>query len=246
MNFLYYFFSIIAIFEFMKVSIIIPTLNEADNIGKLIDYLFKNSNDTLAEILVIDAQSSDNTEGVARKAGAKVVSTTERGRAIQMNYGASLAQGDILYFIHADCFPPKTYLIDIQQIVKEGFELGCYRYKFDNDCFMLKINAFFTRFEPLWCRGGDETLFIKKTVFDSLGGFDEKYIIMEEYDFIRRAKALYSMKIIPKYATVSARKYETNSWWQVQIANLTAFRMYKKGIEPREIAVTYKQMLNYR
>jgi rSAM/selenodomain-associated transferase 2 len=228
------------------ISIIIPTLNEAENIGRIIDYLFLHADTSLQEIIVVDAQSGDNTEGVARRHGAMVVQSPKRGRADQMNAGAARATGNILYFVHADCYPPKTYIADIFDALQQGFPMGCYRYRFDSNALLLKINAFFNRFEPLVCRGGDETLFIEKVVFKELNGFDERFCIMEEYDFIRRARVLYTFKIIPKYAVVSARKYETNSWWRVQRANATVFSMFKKGVEPEEMAATYKRMLNYR
>jgi rSAM/selenodomain-associated transferase 2 len=228
------------------ISIIIPTLNEADSIGRLLDYLHQNGGASLLEILVVDAQSADNTEGVARQHGATVVQSAKRGRAAQMNAGAAVAQGDVLYFVHADCFPPTTYIADIHQAIADGFPMGCYRYRFDSDQFLLKINAFFNRFEPLVCRGGDETLFIERPIFNALNGFDERFCIMEEYDFIGRARRSYKFKIIPKYAVVSARKYETNSWWQVQRANAKVFSMFRKGIAPEEMAATYRRMLNYR
>lgn len=231
----------------MKVSVIIPTLNEATNIDLLLRFLLQNSDDSLEEIIVVDAQSTDNTEGIAQLAGAITLRSTQKGRAIQMNQGAAIAKGDILYFVHADCVPPPSYLRDIKEAIMEGYDLGCYRYRFDSTSFILKINAFFTRFSPLWCRGGDETLFISKSFFNNLNGFDEYYVVMEEYDFIKRAKANpANFKIIPKYAIVSARKYLTNSWLQVQLANFRAFRMFKKGINPKIIAETYKRQLNYR
>ena len=229
-----------------SVSIIIPTLNEAENIGQLIDYLKAAADKSLSEIIVVDAQSDDNTEGVALQHGARVVQSPKRGRAVQMNIGARIAKGDILYFVHADCFPPPTYLNDILEAFTEGYPMGCYRYRFDSDRFLLKINAFFTRFNPIFCRGGDETLFVERTVFEQLNCFDERFCIMEEYDFIKRARAQYRFKIIPKYAVVSARKYETNTWWQVQKANFKVFSMFNKGESPEKMACTYRKMLNYR
>jgi hypothetical protein len=163
-----------------------------------------------------------------------------------MNVGANHAKGDILYFVHADCFPPASYCSDIQLFMQRGYEMGCFRYRFDSAKLMLKINAFFTRFNALWCRGGDETLYVKRAVFEELNQFDPYYCIMEEYDFIKRARVKYRFAIMPKYVTVSARKYDTNSWWRVQKANLTVFRMFKKGIEPTILAKTYKEMLSYR
>jgi rSAM/selenodomain-associated transferase 2 len=231
---------------FMQISIIIPTLNEVENIGKLIRYLKRHANNALLEIIVVDGQSRDNTEGVARQAGATVFTSEKQGRAVQMNLGAKAAKGNIFYFIHADCFPPKTYCADIQQFIQEDFDMGCYRYRFNSSSFLLEINAYFTRFSPLWCRGGDETLFVKRSVFEELKGYDEYFSIMEEYDFIRRAKAHFKMKIMPKYALVSARKYEKNGYFRVQWANLKVFRLFKKGVSPDIMVETYRGLLDYR
>jgi rSAM/selenodomain-associated transferase 2 len=229
-----------------SISIIIPTLNEAENIGQIIDYLQQNAGASLLEIIVVDAQSADDTEGVARQHGATVIQSLKRSRAAQMNAGAAVAKGAILYFVHADCYPPTSYLSDIVEAINAGFPMGCYRYRFNSKAVLLKINAFFNRFEPLVCRGGDETLFIERAIFNQLNGFDESFCIMEEYDFIRRARQQFKFKIIPKYAVVSARKYETNSWWRVQRANAKVFSMFRKGVAPEEMAATYKRMLNYR
>jgi rSAM/selenodomain-associated transferase 2 len=224
------------------ISVIIPTLNEAENIGKLVSFLKQNNGPSLLEIIVVDAfESSDGTENIAAQAGAKVVKSA-KSRAKQMNLGAQTAKGEILYFIHADCLPPKSYITDIQHFIKE-YPIGCYRYRFDSSKLMLQINSFFTRFPPLWCRGGDETLFVERRVFENLKGFNEHFCIMEEYDFIRRARAEYRFKIIPKNALVSARKYEKNSWLRVQIANFTAMRMFMRGEEPLLIAAQYKEKL---
>jgi GT2 family glycosyltransferase len=70
--------------------------------------------------------------------------------------------------------------------------------------------------------------------------------IMEDYDFCERARKLGRYKIIPKAALISARKYETNSWLQVQLANARVVSMYKKGASQQEMLETYKRMLSYR
>jgi hypothetical protein len=146
-----------------------------------------------------------------------------------MNCGANLAKGEILYFVHADTQIHTDYITDIQQAIIDGYHLGCYRYKFDSTHLLLKINAFFTRFPFIWCRGGDQTLFIQKKDFIKLGCFRYDFQIMEEYEFILRANKSLIFKIIPKNVIVSARKYKTNSYLRVQKANFILMRMFLRG-----------------
>lgn len=96
------------------------------------------------------------------------------------------------------------------------------------------------------CRGGDQTLFIKKDVFESLGGFNERFVIMEDYEIIQRIQKRFSFRIIPKNVIVSSRKYDTNSWLKVQFANFAVFMMYFLNRPPEQIVALYKKMLNYR
>jgi rSAM/selenodomain-associated transferase 2 len=228
----------------MRISIVIPVLNEAERIGPLVKHLKANGGSFVLEILVVDAGSADETVLNATQAGAKIIQCQMRGRAFQMNAGAREAKGEVLYFIHADTVPPDTFVADIQSAIKDGYEMGCYRYVFDSNHFMLKINAFFTRFPWIWCQGGDKTFFIRKSVFDHLGGYNEYYSIMEEYDFLMRArKAKLSFYIIPKNARVSARKYRENGWLRVQLANLVAFNLFRWGAEPDRVKSVYRRML---
>ena len=228
------------------LSVIIPTFNEQNNITKLISYLKKNSEEGQIEIIVCDGGSADHTLQDAIDAGAISVLSPKRGRAAQMNYGASLAKGDVLYFIHADTIPPGSFLVDINKAIKENFGLGRYRTRFDSKKTVLKINAFFTRFDFFMCYGGDQTLFIKKDLFFSIGGFNESMLIMEDYEIVSRARGKARYKIIPKSALVSARKYDTNSWFTVQKANYTIVQMYKNGASQTQMVDQYKKMLRYR
>ena len=230
----------------MTISIIIPTLNEAENIGRLVRHLFDSADESVIEVLVCDGGSSDETVRVALKAGAKVIECPKKGRAAQMNIGARYAKGDILYFVHADCIPPPTFFWDIQKAIAEGNSLGRYRFRFDSRKWMLKFNSFFTRFDRIWCSGGDQTLFVKSAVFHELGGYVDDFLIMEEYDFVLRARCSNIYTIIPKEVVVSARKYDQNSWLRVQLANFKVMRMFRKGCSQEEMIGMYKKMLDYR
>ncbi len=225
------------------VSVIIPTVNEAATIENLIGHLQLEG---IKEIIVADGGSTDLTCELAARAGAFVVPSPTKGRAAQMNYGASFATGNILYFVHADTLPPAGFVADIEKAVTNGFDVGRYETRFNSRKNILKFNAFFTRFDWFICSGGDQTLFISTVLFNTLAGFDQSMLIMEDYEIVQRARQLARYKVLPKAALVSARKYEDNNWLRVQLANSTIVRMYRKGASQQEMIVKYKNMITYR
>lgn len=227
-----------------KISVIIPTLNEAKNIKDCILELKKNQYN-LGEIIVVDAQSADKTKEIASDLGAKIIDSEFKSRAKQMNLGAQSANCDILYFVHADVKVPTNYTNHILKSIEKGADAGCFRFVFDKNHALLKLNAFFTRFPFLVFRGGDQTLFVKKSIFESLGGFPEDHIIMEEYTFIKNLKKRFTFKVIPENVIVSARKYDKNSYWRVQYANFLVFNMYRLGYSQEKLKNKYSKLLNY-
>ena len=229
----------------MKISVIIPTYNEASRIGILVEHLLRYRTDFLEEIIVCDGGSHDDTVGQAEAAGATVLLSPQKGRATQMNYAAEKALGSILYFVHADTLPPATYVSDICEQVGQGYAAGCYRSQFEDEHPFLMINGFFSRFDRFTCRGGDQTLFVTRSVFEQLKGYDAYYIVMEDFDFIRRARRIGKFIIMPKTALVSARKYRDNHYLKVNVANGLVFLMYRLGFSPRILLKTYKKMIYY-
>jgi rSAM/selenodomain-associated transferase 2 len=227
----------------MTISIIIPTYNEAANIGRLVAELRQYGGASVGQILVVDAHSPDGTADAASRAGASVLPAPKPGRAAQMNHGAAQATGEVLYFVHADVGIHPDYVADIQAGIRAGYDAGCYRFRFDSPKPMLRLNSYGTRFGGLMSRGGDQTLFISRTLFDRLGGFDERFVIMEDFDMIVRIRRVARFLIVPKDVRVSARKYDRNSWARVQLANLTAFSMFFLKLPPARIARMYKAML---
>jgi rSAM/selenodomain-associated transferase 2 len=230
----------------MQVSIIIPTYNEAKNIAKLICYLKRYGGELLLEVIVSDGGSIDDTLVLAEQAGAIALTSPEKGRAPQMNYAASMAKGDLFYFVHADTIPPYSYLTDINQAIEHGYDMGRYLSKYDSKSWLLKMNAFLSRLDSFAAMGGDQTLFITKKLFLQTGGFDSGMKIMEEFEFCARARKKGKYTILHKPVLISARKYDTNGWLTVQRANYTVVRMYKKGASQEELEATYRKMLNYR
>lgn len=226
------------------ISIIIPAVDEAAIIQKTIRQ-FKDSENL--EVVVVDGGSKDNTASMAAEVGAIVIPCPIRSRAAQLNLGASKAKHSLLFFVHADVIVPDSYQDDIQKSVRNGYEAGCYRSGYDRYPGLMRINAYLTRFNLLSFRGGDQTLFITKKAFQALGGYNEYYTIMEDYDLLRRLqKAKIPFELIQKDAVISTRKYDSNSWLRVQIANGVAMFMFKGGMHPEKIKQAYKRLLNYR
>jgi len=229
----------------MRLHLIIPVLNEADNLRELLPQLLSELSPA-DQITVADGGSTDATPEVLDPYPAvNHLGCRDCGRARQMNEAANLRPGDfeVLYFLHADTRPPGGFRKDIRESIEAGYEVGCYRFKFDMWHPLLSINAFFTRFRGLACRGGDQSLYLTRKAFDQLGGFRDM-IIMEDYDIIQRTWASdFRFRIIPRSIMVSARKYRVNGWLRVQLANLRVFRMYKAGAPQEEMVRTYREML---
>ena len=229
----------------MKISVIIPTLNEAGLISNLVHFILKYGKEKIIDVIVVDGGSTDNTVAHAKQACARVIISEKQSRPYQMNIGANIAKGEILYFLHADVKPVESFVDDIFQAFADGYDAGCYRFKLDSSRFMLKVNSYCTRFNGIMCRGGDQTLFISKKLFYQLNGFDEFYIIMEDFDLILRIRKNSPFKIMPKSVLVSARKYENKSWLRVQGANFIIFMMFFMKRHPLKMKEAYKKMLEY-
>lgn len=229
----------------MQISVVIPTYNEAQNIAPCLQ-LFAGQG---VELILADSpDSNDSLEKMSEAFGFTYLKTKKAGRNHQMNEGAAAASGNILYFVHADTLVHPNFKTDIISAIQNGADMGCYRYKFDRyPNPLMYINSYFTRFPMIWCRGGDQTLFIKKEVFEELNGFCPEHLIMEDYDILLRSKDRYQFKIIQKDVTVSARKYETNSYFRILKANYIVMRKWlKKEASPAELHQLYKNLLNYR
>ena len=191
-----------------QLSIIIPVLNEEDAIDTFLRSLKEHSTaENINEILVVDGGSEDATISLAANHDVTVL-RSQKGRAKQMNLGAKNASGEILYFIHVDTLPPKDFDKSIIEAVLNKNEVGCFQMKFDSNSRFLGFFAWFTRVNIQLCRGGDQSLFITKNLFEKSGGFDENYVVYEDNEFIGRLYEIGPFKILPRHVKTSARRYE--------------------------------------
>ena len=232
--------------NFMFLSIIIPTFNEEEMIGQTIAHLQNCIATNDFEIIISDGGSTDSTIEVANNYNIKIIKSNIKGRSGQMNQAVLKAVGDVFYFVHADCLPDKDFFDDIKKAIDAKFNCGSFLTRFDSDKKILRINEFFTKFNYIFFRGGDQSIFVTKELWSKVGSYREEMLIMEDYDFLNRIYTYGNFKLIKKPTLVSARKYDENSWLKVQLANLKVVKMYKKGARQQDMIATYNKMLNYR
>jgi rSAM/selenodomain-associated transferase 2 len=200
-----------------KISIIIPILNEVDEIHRLLLHIENSISKTIEyQMIVVDGGSTDGSQNEVLKHGKTILISSEKGRAIQLNAGAKFATGTILYFIHCDTYPPINFDLLVLEQVEKGNLAGCFRMKFDYNHPVLVLSQWFTRVNHISCRGGDQSLFITKNLFNEIGGYDEKYSIYEDNEICKRLYQKKQFIVIPSYLITSARRYLKNGVWRLQ------------------------------
>lgn len=221
------------------ISVIIPTFNEEESLPELISHLKLYGESDELEIIISDGGSNDNTKAIAEELGAKVFASPQKGRAAQMNFGAGKAKNEILYFLHADTFPPKTFINDIKNSLSPEVKAGCFRLTFDYDHFLLRAFSWFTKFNIDVFRFGDQSLFITNTLFKEVGKFDENLIVMEDQKIIWPIKKRTRFIIHPNSVVTSARKYLDVGIIRLQLIFSAIFLMYYLGFSQEKLAKFY-------
>jgi rSAM/selenodomain-associated transferase 2 len=226
------------------VSIIIPTFNEADGIAALLAYLWQDAaGDDALEIIVVDGGSTDTTRALAQADGARVLTSPQKGRAAQLNHGAQAAVGSILYFLHADSYPPAGFLRDIRQALAQGAGSGCYRLAFDHPHWFLRANAWMTRFRLQFVRFGDQSLFVPKTLFQQVGGYRTDLLIMEDQEIVQRLWKRAPFWVLPRAVTTSARKYLDNGVYRLQGTFALLVLLYWLGVSQPRLVRVYRRLI---
>ena len=224
-------------------SVIIPTYNEADQIATTISKTNAANGKHEAEIIVVDGGSTDDTLAIAEQCGAIVVKCESKGRAAQMNKGASVARYELLYFLHADSVAPNDFTSQILKAYNQGIKSGCFRLAFDYNHWFLKANAWFTRFDVNAVRFGDQSLFVAKDIFEKSGGFRENLLMMEDQEIIHRLKKYGKFKVMNDYVITSARKYLDNGVYRMQGIFFRIWAMYYLGYSQKQMLKVYRRLI---
>lgn len=219
-----------------RVSVVIPTLDEAERIGALIATLQREHE--LAEIIVADGGSSDGTAALATRMGARVI-TGARGRGAELCAGAAAAQGEILLFLHADSVFPSGGLTAITAALDRAPRApgGNFRVIFDGgssfDRWLTGAYAWVRRFALYY---GDSGIYVRRAVYDAIGGI-KPMALMEDWEFVRRLeRAGPTIRIDDPPLVTSSRTFAGRRPAAV-IGRLTLIHfLYWLGVSPERLA----------
>lgn len=222
----------------MKISIIIPALNEARAIRQTLAAVTLLEN--VAEVIVVDGGSRDATREIAHECGARVVSGSACGRGAQSHAGALVARGDVLWFLHADTAPPANADAALLAALEDKEIVGgnC-RLRFDGErraaCFLTWLYPQLRRINLLY---GDSGIFVRQEVYHQIGGFDS-LPLFEDLDFVRRLRRRGRLVTLSVTITTSSHRFEYRSftrtfarWTWLQI-------LYWCGVSPHTLARRY-------
>jgi len=221
------------------ISIIIPTLNEANVVGETITRLLKSEQ---VEILVVDGGSSDGTDEIARELGARVLATAP-SKAGQMNAGAAEAQGAVLLFLHADTRLPENFEEKVlTAAARRGFCAGAFTLEIDSTDRGMRFieRAANWRARIFKMPYGDQALFVSRNLFLEIGGFAD-YPIMEDFELVRRLKKKGKIAILPDSVKTSPRRWQNLGVLTTWLLNQIILVAYFIGIPPRRLASWYRR-----
>ena len=223
----------------MKVSIVIPTFNEAEGIRDQV--LRCLSLDPRPEVLVVDGASEDGTLARARHAGVTTLAAPIRGRAHQMNAGAAIATGDILVFLHADVRLPQAAYVGMRHILLNPRVIGgAFRRRFDHASLLLGLDCRLAdlRGRVLGIFLGDQTMFIRREVFRHLGGFPEMRLF-EDLALSRKMAAFGATRLVGAPVIASGRRFRREGNLRRLCRDLHLIVQYFAGVDPEVLARRY-------
>ncbi|MBI5327641.1 MAG: TIGR04283 family arsenosugar biosynthesis glycosyltransferase [Deltaproteobacteria bacterium] len=221
----------------MSISVIIPTLNEEDNLEHTLKSVGQD-----AEIIIADAGSSDSTIKIANGFTDKII-MSEKGRGAQMDNGARMATGDIFLFLHADTRLPDGWMEKVAEALKDakvvggGFRLKINSGKFSFSIIEAIVNLRSRRLGFIY---GDQAIFVRRDVFLSVGGF-MGLPLMEDVDLMRRLKKVGKVILVDAQASTSPRRWEKRGVLRTTLRNWMFLSLYYLGVSPQKLYKCYYQ-----
>ena len=222
-----------------KISIIIPTINEANNLPLLLSDLSVIQKE--GEIIIVDCGSEDKTIDVANIYGAKVFKSEERNRGLQLDIGAKNSKGDWLIFLHADTRLTQDWFKKINLVLKgDKNYIYNFTFKINHKKIIYRVLEILVNFRSQYFKQpyGDQGLIIHRTIYFKNNGF-RKIPIMEDIDFLRRLNKKKDLKQLNLPIFISSRKWERTNIFLQALKNWKFRRRWLKGESTKSIYSEY-------
>ncbi len=232
----------------MKISVIIPALNESEQIADTLECCIKNDLiGQLKEIIVVDGGSTDDTVEIAKRLGASCILSTRPGRAVQMNAGAREALGEVLMFVHADTRLPNDWSAMVLDAIDDGYRAGCFRLSFGHPSPLLRLYGWVTRFDMDFMRFGDQGMYIGAVEFARLGGYRIDHRVLEDNEFTRRIRSSgIRFKVMEQSAVTSPRRYLEQGIIRLQLIFAAIYIMWRFGVAQDKLVSFYRRLVANR
>lgn len=214
----------------MRISIVVPVLNEERTIGSTIEALSQLKPD---EIIVVDGGSTDQTRKMVARRGAMLTSSPP-GRARQMNHGASLARGDVFLFLHADTRLPPSAMADTRSALEDPqCAGGRFDIRLDRAEWIYRMigTLISLRSRLTKVATGDQAIFVRRKVFEEIGGFPE-ISLMEDIAFSRMLKKRGRVACLQSQVITSARRWEREGVWLTILKMWVLRLLFLTGVSP--------------
>jgi len=222
-----------------KISIIIPTINEANNLPLLLSDLSTMNKE--GEIIIVDCGSEDKTIDIANIYGAKVCISKERNRGLQLDMGAKNSKGDWLIFLHADIRLRKDWFKKIYSVVNgEKNYIYYFKFKINDKKIIYRVLEILVNFRSQYLKQpyGDQGLIIHRNTYFKNNGFS-KIPLMEDVDFLRRLNHRKDLRQFNLPIFISSRKWERTNFFLQAIKNWNYRRRWLKGESIQSIYYDY-------
>jgi rSAM/selenodomain-associated transferase 2 len=223
----------------MKISIVIPTLNEAANLPQTLATIDAAKHD--CEVIIADGGSTDRTCEIAQAAGA-IVLQSPLGRAKQLNHGAAQASGEIYLFLHADTRLPSNWRDLIQQTLASPATIaGAFELAIDSPRWGLRLVEWGVKVRSRYLHlpYGDQAIFLRAETFHQLGGFPD-LPIMEDFQLVKQLQKMGRIAIVPQAVLTSARRWEKRGILKTTGLNQLMIVGFYGGVAPDRLQTWYR------
>ena len=219
------------------LAVIVPVLSDSDALERLLADL---PPDPDVELVVVDGGNDASLERIiGTRAGTRLVRSAV-GRGVQMNAGAAASSAPLLFFVHADAtLPPgwKRTLLELRSHCVGGW----FRFALDDSAWQARMleRLVAWRVRLLRLPYGDQGIFVRRDIFDRLGGF-RPWPLMEDVDFARRLSAAGPVCEPPLALRTSARRWHRDGWLARSTRNVLLVSLYFVGVPPQRLARWYQ------